>query len=216
MLVNSGNLFYYVKKSNYSKEKKCTGDMGIQLYSDLILILFRTIIPIFTMGILSILIIRKLSQINRIRKKAASPYQAHRNNSHGSAHKDHQFTFTVVSMNFVFILFNIPTTLVYIVRHIYLIISKSNTDANLIAKMDLMWTISFNLGTLYFSSFFLLNTIFNKLFRAEVFKLMGVDANEMGHNYTRNQNVISEARGNSKNLIVKTNDVDSSKRYSKT
>jgi hypothetical protein len=160
LLLNMTNLHYFVDGS----ARACTASEAIVLASDLILVVLRSFLPLAVMFVLNAFVVRKLLNSTRVRHAHSV-----------TAKRDHKFSFTVILMNGTFTVFNLPLALVYIVKHAYLGSCERvgvRASAIYLARIDLAWTMSFNVTSVYYAAFALLHLYFNKLFRSEVAKLV--------------------------------------------
>lgn len=196
MLIHIENLYYYIHTSSVNDtasssfiqhrhhptnltNRLCVAPYNIVLAGDVIMILLRSFIPITIMLILNWLIVRKLMNSRKVIAKnliRSSNNILKRDsvcttiNKRNSTKREARLTKSIILMNVTFIIFNVPTSIVYAIRHAYLI-SDATTELDLI-KLEFAWTIGFNLTTLYYASFFVLSLYFNKLFRVEARQIM--------------------------------------------
>jgi ABC-type sulfate transport system permease subunit len=161
------NWFYYVDTATLT----CTALPHIRLASDIILIVLRSFLPLTIMLVLNSIVIHRLQRPERRqakRRRSGTCSQA--------VSRDRRFSVTVLLMNLAFAIFNLPITLVYIVRHAYTdswwLDRKAPPSRLLLAKLDLAWSLSFNLTSLYYVLFAFLHMYFNKLFRREVMEIL--------------------------------------------
>ena len=169
--MNSGNLFYYVKitrviyiftnssssNNNISRTrlelKKCTSSVQVTLITDLILILIRSIIPIIFMLVMNVCIVRKLTESALTWKEASS----NSSTSRRCRTRDHQFTLTVTWLNLVFVLFNLPTTVFYLVKSLHVYRFDDGLSYTVLAELELFWNISYAFANVYYALCFVLN-----------------------------------------------------------
>jgi hypothetical protein len=158
LLLNMTNLYYFVDR----EKQVCTASEGVVLASDIILIVLRSFLPLAIMFVLNSFLIRKLLSSTRT-KQCQTPK------------RDQRFSFTVILMNATFTVFNLPVTLVYIVKHSYLTFADhvgSEPSVVFLARLDFAWSMSFNVTSLYYVLFAFLHLYFNKMFRSEVARLV--------------------------------------------
>jgi hypothetical protein len=103
-------------------------------------------------------------------------FKTSKNGQSSKSKKDFQFTKSVLQMNFIFMIFNIPTAIVYIIKDAY-IYSSLTSDRETVhiqtTFLKLVWSICFDFATFYYVIFVFLNYHFNKLFRKEVKLILG-------------------------------------------
>jgi hypothetical protein len=178
--LNIGNLFFEVRSEQFSillsnksvlniTEKSCHAQTTeLELLSDIILIMLRSFLPLTVMFTLNAIIITKLHTNNK--------FKTSKNGESSKSKKDFQFTKSVLQMNFVFMIFNIPTAIVYIIKDAY-IYSSFTSDREIVHMktlfLNLVWSISFDFASFYYVIFVFLNYHFNKLFRKEVKLILG-------------------------------------------
>ena len=140
----------------------CTGESeAISAASDIILCIFKCALPIIIMCVLSVLIVRKMSQSSKtslvVRRESSK------------AKKEAHFARTITFLNACFIVLNLPEVLGWIVRDYFAYFSHAYTwDDPKLALVNLVFQITFNLSVIYNTTFFFINLKFNKLFQREV------------------------------------------------
>jgi hypothetical protein len=111
------------------------------------------------MGVLSVLIIKKLQASAKIR-------QARNATETSKESKDNQFTRTLIQLNSLFFVFTFPLAIIYVIKDAYFYIVGGN-NLNYIL-INFAWAVAFNFATVHYVVFFFLNFYFNKLFRTEI------------------------------------------------
>jgi hypothetical protein len=176
-LINSENLFYFKTRvtvaivydssgnSTLQDVYKCTSFVKIMALSELISAIFRSILPSVAMFVLNSLIITRLFQ-----SKAASNRQTRPN-------RELKFARSTLLRNFIFILLNLPYTVVSMFKITHLIASanRGNENDDLYTDMfDTALGVCYDISTFYYVSFFFINAAFNKLFRYELLVIVGL------------------------------------------
>jgi hypothetical protein len=168
-LINAENLFYFKSRVVYMRrnvtfhEVKCTSVASIVALSEVISAIFRSILPSIAMFTLNILIIAKLYQ-----SKIASNRQTR-------PKRELKFTRTTLLRNLVFILLNLPYTIVSITKIVYLL-GDTATHSFYMYKFDVYLSVCYDISTFYYVSFMFMNMAFNKLFMREILVMLGLRA----------------------------------------
>lgn len=177
LVINIENLFYFKRdllvldqqqqhSVNNLTRSKCDAHPVIIFLSELISALFRSLLPSSIMFILNVLIIKRL-----FRSKSLSSRQtSHLRRVKGE--RELKFTFTVLLRNILFILLNLPYTIMSMCRVYHFMFFSTYSS-----QIDVYSSISYDISTFYYISFFFMNLVFNKLFLKETidFVLMRSD-----------------------------------------
>lgn len=157
-LVNSPNLFFYLPPKRGST---CTANPQLRMITDLIAILFRTVIPFAVMILLDVLIIRKMRASSKLSSKQASFSQ-----------KEHDFTIAVLAYDVFFLITSLPITIYLIVNSFLAYSGVLKSDPVLAAGYSIFYGVVLNFSHCKQSLMFFMNIGFNKLFRREMFLLL--------------------------------------------
>ena len=168
--LNSPNFFFkleYDVSFNYTSNKtvsinvRCAATKLITNIRDTIAQLIRTVIPIILQIILNTILIYKLIQT----KKQV--------NISRSLQKEYKFAFTIIMLNFLFIITQAPLLIFTI--YINFIAQQSNIDSKQMAINNFASIVSTLFSTYLFFSLFFVNLIFNKLFQREIGLMFGMN-----------------------------------------
>lgn len=143
LVIDSPNLFTYKLDSNI---KKCVPDPKAEFYNDISASIFRIFIPFTTMLILNIILSRKI-----FKTKSKITSKKIRSN----------FTVTVISLNFMFLILNLPLSIFFIFKLVYLGPKNYSDSTDL---LETIFAICYDISTLYYASLFFVNFFKNKLF----------------------------------------------------
>jgi hypothetical protein len=187
LMLNVENLFYYVQTDilNYTlnhtnkrlQYKQCLATQNIELFAEVVLILFRSFLPIAFMIIFNALIIKELYKYSFIRRQQQQRKFKNETkktstiNIENSIKRDSKFTKNVIIMNSFFILFNLPTSIVYIVKNSLRFLYNNQIfykSKLFFAQIRFARMITFNFSIIYYVLFFWFNFYFNRLFRQQV------------------------------------------------
>ena len=158
LLVNIPNVLFRITKNAYNAQAHCTSDKATTRARDMIRIIMRTLLPFaLILAANSVVIVnlfrqkRKLSHKRTMRKKIS-------------------FSVSVVAQNLLFILFMVPQTVVIIYQYKVAFHPDSQNNTPLFtlrnqALINLGITCAAALSTYTICSSFLVNVIFNKIFR---------------------------------------------------
>jgi hypothetical protein len=166
-LLNSENLFYFKSRVKYIRgnvifhEIKCTSFVGVVVLSEVISAIFRSILPSIAMLVLNILIITKLYQSRLASNRRTRPK------------RELKFTRTTLLRNLVFILLNLPYTIVSVFKIAFLL-RDTRTNRLYMYQFDIYLRVCYDISTFYYVSFFFMNMTFNKLFRREILVILGL------------------------------------------
>jgi hypothetical protein len=131
-----------------------------EFFTELMIILLRSFIPMTIMFSLNGFTIRKLYISSKIRSNRKGGLDA------ATFKKTLQFTVTVMCMNLTFFIFNLPSIVAYILKYAY----KFSYDPSLLvaARIKFFWNIGLNITVLYYVLYFFITFAYNKLFRQEL------------------------------------------------
>ena len=177
-LSNTINLYFYVEQTNttlieslnenYNETKvtltaRCSASGYVLFTSDMISAMVGTTLPlIFLIGLELIIISKLIIKIKFFGKTDKKSIRTHRRENH--------FTFTVIVLCILFILFKVPALVCYTIKNIYASISAQNAYTS--AIIELVSLKSYEISNFYYGSFFFINFIFNSLFRRECFLIL--------------------------------------------
>lgn len=157
-LVNFPNFFFYLPPKQGST---CTANPQLSVITDLIAILFRTVIPLAVMIVLDVLIIRKMRASSKLSSKRMSFSQ-----------KEHDFTIAVLAYDVFFLITSLPITVYLIVNSVLAYSGVLKSDPVLAAGYNLFYGVVLNFSHCKQALMFFMNIAFNKLFRREIFSLL--------------------------------------------
>ena len=135
---------------------KCSGSKNLSIVSDTISLFIKTIIPSLIMLILSLIIIKKIKN-----QKKKLKYKSNRDTR---TFKEIQFTISIIGMNMVFLVLNLPLSIMNPVKSLYNYLNEQNEKDSLASSINLIYTITFQISNLYYSTMFFSFLIFNKIF----------------------------------------------------
>ena len=153
----------------------CTADRHMLLVNDLTSLILRTLLPACIMLVLDVFIVRTLF-VNKARLSASQSMKAKVPSSKFSRlcssqrsrlSKEYQFTYSVGTMNAVFLLLNIPVSVTYILKNFYE--PNGNTQPSFMQiRIGFAYLVAYKLANLHYASLFFSNLAFNHLFRQEL------------------------------------------------
>jgi hypothetical protein len=174
------NLLYHLSPvNNETATFHCTASPLVSISADLISSLLRNYLPSTAMIVLNVFIINKLKQS---KSKSNSRVQS----------KESDFTRSVVSLNFVFMAFNLPESIVYLIKIVFDHLTMCSDVAKV--RITFMFQLAYFISTFYYMAFFFTNLMFNKLFRRQVFKLLTQRMTSEGQTRQRNSSNFSQSR----------------------
>lgn len=135
----------------------CTSTSEVSLATDTINVIFRFFVPFFLMLVMNILLSK-----NVIDSKKKTNHNKIR-----SFRRECNYTLTVIGLNLIFFLLNLPWAIWYILSHI-----NSLQTPNGIISLNFLNGIAYSIFYLNNLSSFFLNLIFNRLFRKQLFNLL--------------------------------------------
>lgn len=160
-IIDIPNLFFYLSINPKTGSGSCNGSFAIVISSDIISTFLRTYIPLFLMVSFNFLMIRKIFDKRRLTYNQSLLNR-----------KEYQFTFAVMAYSLYFFILNFPLAVFYI---FYDVNSYSGALAgDFGATYNFLFNLFLNLTLLQQNLSFFMNLAFNKLFRQEVFMLVGI------------------------------------------
>jgi hypothetical protein len=166
--------------------QQCRTNAVMSSLTNLMSTLFRTWLPILSMVLLDLLIIKRLNA-NKLKVTKGSK-SLHR--------KENHYTKNVILLNLLFFIFNAPLAVIYLIDAINVYTPSVPKDPLYIAIISFLISISVNLSYAYQSASFFIYLIFNSVFRNELFFLLGIRSvkifqTEMSHSNTMNSNSVN-------------------------
>ena len=160
LLANSANFFFKIitvnSLANNSTQIFCTTKIqNLLLVRDIISQLMRSILPFLFELILNAILVHKLLQSRR------------RANLHSSMKREHKFVFTIVILNFTFILTNLPLLISIIYLNLLNYQFKSQTSSEAIFVANFFYSMAAIFSSFMPASTLFINIAFNKYFRKE-------------------------------------------------
>jgi hypothetical protein len=152
--------------SNNKTSASCTATAAVSIASDVVSSVMRTYIPSAVMATLNFLIILRLT-------KSKKSTHCRTGITRQKAFKESDFTRTVLSLNFIFLAFNFPECVAYMIKITYQDII-SEASPLILAKITFMFNTIYFVATGYYMVFFFSNMIFNKVFYNEFFIVTGL------------------------------------------
>ena len=157
-ILDIPNYFYYID----IKHEFCSSDIIIYIVSNIISVLLRTHFPFSLMIIFNITMIRK---IVKTRRNAL--------NHSANSRKENQFTVAVITYDVVFFVLNAPISLYNMFYDINFISGHFKRNYAFHAKYVVISSVVTSLSLCEQTFSFFLYLAFNKLFRKELFYMMG-------------------------------------------
>ena len=165
---------------------KCTTEKMNAVFSDTVSVLFRSIIPEFTICVFSILIVKT---VLKSKKKISGSTLPNINNNidkkNATKSREKTFTNTVIKMNIMLLVLNTPVTIMII------LISLFSSDTNVVDDAVILniYLVTYNISNLYYSLRFVFNLAFNKLFQDELFLMFNLKQSNKFSTNTSNRPV---------------------------
>ena len=168
-LISVENFFYFLVQYQQtlnetmitSSSYKCESTKFIEIFSDMISILFRTIIPGILMSIFSLLLIKQVKHV----KKQSNSY----------SDKDRHFNTSILLMNLIFFILNVPVSVMYVIKNIYENLLNETTNSQKMVVISIFYVFSYHLANLHYSTMFFQFLLFNKLFKYEFMIVFGLN-----------------------------------------
>lgn len=150
------NFFYYLE-DNLNGKKSCTGVPLVTVSSNLVSATLRTFLPFSIMFTMNILMVRRLITRRLIRSSSSS----------SKSRREYQFTISVVSMNALFLILNLPVSIGYILQVIF-----SDPSSHVTQVINFYWNVAYLIATSHYVLTNMTNFVFNRLFRQELMKIL--------------------------------------------
>nr|QVK45695.1 G protein-coupled receptor [Proales similis] len=161
--ISSDELLEYFNSTlavNYTLNN-CSNSMGLDLIADVINILLRNLIPFIVMLVLNSLMIR-----NFFRSKKIIGQRREKN-------RDHQFVFSILAMNFLFLVIYTPWSVAFIISQVYDFV-PSIANAFVVELLRFYTAIANGLAFINNFSIFFTSLAFNVLFRSELVQALNL------------------------------------------
>ena len=169
--ISTSQLGYmpYINVSEHAFISKCTTSEDHALFSDLVSIFLRVLIPGLIMCVFSFMIVRAVMKSKKkIASRKASSVSVDKKNVKKS--RESTFTNTVVYMNIIFLILNTPVTIMMIVINFY----YADEDIVDDAIIGNLYLVTYDISNFYYSLRFVFNLIFNRLFQDEFFLMFNL------------------------------------------
>ena len=170
-LIDIENLFYEIKITNSTTNSTfvkitstCTANYAIGFSSNLISVILRNFLPFLIMIILNIAMCLMI-------------FESKKKIKNRSQKKEMNFTLSVIALNFIFFVFYTPLSISYIMVCYYQY--SVVVPAWFLSEINFINNITIVLSFIYNSLPFFINFTFNKIFRAEFFKLISIDQGQI-------------------------------------
>lgn len=152
---NFPNLLFYVSYSGSSVS--CTTSSSALVAASVTAVFFRAYFPLFTMGVMNFLIIRKMRKSSRVSLRQTA-----------ESRKENSFTMAVISYDVFFFITSLPVSIFLVINDVYDYSGWLNTNPILRANFSLYFgiTLSFSYGKQFLT--FFMNLFFNKIYRKEM------------------------------------------------
>ena len=154
------NVFFYLDPNSNT----CTSSSSINIITDIVSIVFRLYLPFALMIIFNLIMVRKIfdDTRNKFNKQTAL------------SRKEFQLTFSVMAFDVYFFIVNFPVSIYYIFFDVN---NYSGAVANndvFKAQYTVVYVVTSDLTFFQQTFSFFMYLMFNKLFRGEVLKLVGL------------------------------------------
>ena len=176
ILSSTANLYFFVDQANtitsiestnetinetkVALTASCESSKYVKFTADIISATLGTTLPLIFMIVFEFMIVSKLIvKIKFFGKTAKKSIRTHQRENH--------FTFTMIVIGIIFILFRLPVGVCYIIKSMYTGINAQNPYTS--AILELITGKAYEMSNFYYASFFLINFIFNSFFRRECF-----------------------------------------------
>ena len=141
----------------------CTQDVYGRFYADIVSAILRAVAPAIVLMIFSYLLVKKVLDSKKSLQKDSSKVDK------SSA----QFTRSVLNMNIIFWVLNVPESIVYFIKNFYNISNSPNPYVEGIILNS--YTFSYVIANLYYNLKFFSYLFFNKLFFKEILIILKLD-----------------------------------------
>lgn len=186
-IIFSADAIYFIASSQTSTSNStaiqttysCKSTFVAAFISDTISTIFRTIIPFIIMLSTNIIILRDLFHSKSKLRKSSS--------NSSKSNRERQFTFTVLSLNVIFLITQIPLSIVQLSQNVFKYLPDASPQ--LLSDLNLYSNIAFMIVYTFQSMQFVINIVFNRLFRNEVLIILNFSCVDSGKlKYTSNNN----------------------------
>jgi hypothetical protein len=148
---------------NVVSSVSCTQDTYGRFYADIVSAILRAVLPAIVLLIFSYLLVKKvLDSKKSLQKDSSKPDKS-----------STQFTRSVLNMNIIFWVLNVPESIVYFVKNFYNIINSP--DPYVVGIVLNAYTFSYVIANLYYNLKFFSYLFFNKLFFKEILIILRLD-----------------------------------------
>lgn len=158
-LLSMPNAFYYLDGTTST----CTSSGAINITTDIVAIIFRTYLPFTLMIIFNLIMIQKIFKSSKVKAKQTAV-----------ARREYQLTFAVMAFDVYFFFVNFPLSCYFIFYDVNNYSGAMDNNPLFTAQYSLFNTVTSNFAFFQQTFSFVMYMIFNKLFRAEVFGLVGI------------------------------------------
>ena len=177
LIVNIDNTSFYLEFSleiennmtNFTSIS-CTSTKDIIFRAKLISSTIRAIIPGLIQIIFGILLVKKVNESKNNLQKHSSLNRLSRKEEIRS----NQFSKTVISLNTVFLLLNLPEAILYFINDY---VKQTSSDLNLVTLLGDVYLLIYDYSNLYYCLMFFSYMMFNKLFYKELIVILRIDKN---------------------------------------
>ena len=156
LIIDATNAFHYLDQN------QCTGSVLVQISTDILSVLLRTIIPIVIMAAIDVVLVK---HIKTIRRRLFTVRNGHNRS-------EHHFTISVVLVNFVFFFFNFPLSVSLILQNVFAITNSLSPIQN--AQFNLYSSLASIFAFFFQTLEFFINVSTNRLFRKEILDTLGI------------------------------------------
>jgi hypothetical protein len=166
-VINVPNLFFRLSITNYESSSsylQCGSTPLINQIRNIVISIFRIVLPLVVQIIFSVLLIYKLFKAKRVVM------------ANQSMQKEYRFARIILWLNLSFIITEVPLMLMTFYFSILKVIPTYPIDtnvSNVIALMTLVYFVTLVFSLYLFGSIFLVNLFTNKVFQREIFDMIG-------------------------------------------
>lgn len=173
LIINTCNLGHYLdvlnstlpNETNLTLVMVCTASRELQLTSDIISVLMRTLIPASIMAAIDVVLIRHVKKL----KDRLFGCRSQKSEFH--------FTVSVVLINGAFFFLNFPLSVSLILQNVLINSSSSSSKSSLsrvqTAKFNFYMTLASIFAFLFQTLEFFINMCLNRIFRKEILETLG-------------------------------------------
>jgi hypothetical protein len=162
-VINAPNLFFRLSITN-SSSTSCDSTPLINQIRNMIISIFRIVLPLVVQIIFSVLLIYKLFKAKRVVM------------TNQSMRKEYRFARIILWLNLMFIITEVPFLLATLYFSLLKLIPTYPIDTNAsdnVALMTLVYYVSLTFSMYLFGSIFFVNLFTNKVFQREIFDMIG-------------------------------------------